>query len=130
IKPEISMRFSLQFLLCSCVSICFFFSCGKQRSPFEISPVERLDPNRINPPYPLIQIPGDADLESPRWKGISLTPAPPVVPRSALEQLGTFILKQGYKIEPVLTEPHIKEPAAIQFDGNGRMYVLELRSYM
>jgi mono/diheme cytochrome c family protein len=44
--------------------------------------------------------------------------------------MGTFLLKPGYKIEPVLTEPHVKEPSAIQFDGNGRMYVLELRTYM
>src|SRR5690606_39748953 len=50
--------------------------------------------------------------------------------KSASEQMQTFVLKPGYKIKPILTEPQIKEPAAIQFDGNGRMYVLELRSYM
>lgn len=33
-------------------------------------------------------------------------------------------------MEAVLTEPKIEQPAAITFDGNGRMYVLELRSYM
>jgi mono/diheme cytochrome c family protein/glucose/arabinose dehydrogenase len=69
-------------------------------------------------------------LESPRWKGIDLTPVPPVVPLSASEQKNTFVLKPGYKIQPILTEPQIKEPAAIRFDGNGRMYVLELRTYM
>jgi hypothetical protein len=42
----------------------------------------------------------------------------------------TFVLEPGYKIEPILSEPQIREPAAIQFDGLGRMYVLELRSYM
>ena len=31
---------------------------------------------------------------------------------------------------PVLTEPAIQQPATIAFDGNGRMFVLELRSYM
>ena len=33
-------------------------------------------------------------------------------------------------MRPVLTEPAIQQPAAIAFDGNGRMFVLELRSYM
>ena len=30
----------------------------------------------------------------------------------------------------MLTEPEIQEPAQIAFDGNGRMFVLELRGYM
>jgi hypothetical protein len=33
-------------------------------------------------------------------------------------------------MQPVLAEPQIQQPAEIVFDGNGRMYVLELRSYM
>src|SRR5690606_20424293 len=72
----------------------------------------------------------EADFTSPRWKGIDSTEKPPVIPRSPREELATFVLQPGFKMEPVLTEPHIKEPAAIQFDGNGRMYVLDLRSYM
>lgn len=39
-------------------------------------------------------------------------------------------LPSGYKLEPVLTEPHIAEPVMIAFDGNGRMYVAEMRTYM
>ena len=30
----------------------------------------------------------------------------------------------------MLTDPDIQEPAQIAFDGNGRMFVLELRGYM
>lgn len=33
-------------------------------------------------------------------------------------------------MKAVLTEPNINHPAAIKFDGNGWMYVLELSSYM
>jgi mono/diheme cytochrome c family protein/glucose/arabinose dehydrogenase len=33
-------------------------------------------------------------------------------------------------MEPVLADPDIEEPAQIAFDGNGRMFVLELRGYM
>ena len=36
----------------------------------------------------------------------------------------------GYSIVPVLTEPHIHEPSAVVWDGNGRMYVIEMRTYM
>ena len=33
-------------------------------------------------------------------------------------------------MEPILSEPAIQQPATISFDGDGRMYVLELRTYM
>jgi len=39
-------------------------------------------------------------------------------------------LPSGYRLEPVLTEPQIAEPVMIAFDGNGRMYVAEMRTYM
>ncbi|MCB0689521.1 MAG: hypothetical protein KDC53_23440, partial [Saprospiraceae bacterium] len=80
--------------------------------------------------YPHIKLPEDADPESPIWKDIDLTPKPPVLPKTVDEQLASFQLPPGYKMEPVLTEPQIEQPAAIAFDLQGRMYVLELRSYM
>jgi mono/diheme cytochrome c family protein len=39
-------------------------------------------------------------------------------------------LPKGYRLEPVLAEPDIAEPVMIAFDGNGRMYVAEMRTYM
>ncbi|MEO8019584.1 MAG: discoidin domain-containing protein [Pseudomonadota bacterium] len=39
-------------------------------------------------------------------------------------------LPSGYRLQPVLTEPDIAEPVMIAFDGNGRMYVAEMRTYM
>ena len=39
-------------------------------------------------------------------------------------------MPSGYRLEPVLTEPDIAEPVMIAFDGNGRMYVAEMRTYM
>jgi len=39
-------------------------------------------------------------------------------------------MPKGYRLEPVLTEPQIAEPVMIAFDGNGRMYVAEMRTYM
>ena len=55
---------------------------------------------------------------------------PPVLPLTPAEEARKFWLPPGFKMEPVLTDPDIEEPAQIAFDGNGRMFVLELRGYM
>ena len=55
---------------------------------------------------------------------------PPVLPLTPAEEAKKFWLPPGFKLEPVLTDPDIEEPAQIAFDGNGRMFVLELRGYM
>ena len=55
---------------------------------------------------------------------------PPVLRQSPETQQKLFLLPPGYKIEPVLADPDIQDPVGISFDGNGRMYVLEMRSYM
>lgn len=112
-------------------SLCILLACqSPERSPFDISPAESMDPKRLEAPYPSISIPEGADLESNIWKGIDLSPKAPIVPVSANEQRKSFVLKPGYTITPILSEPQIREPAAIRFDGNGRMYVLELRTYI
>lgn len=80
--------------------------------------------------WPVVKLPEGADTTSEYWKGIDLEPKPPVVPLSPQEELKKFVLQPGYQLEAVLTEPQIQQPAAISFDGNGRMYVLELRTYM
>jgi len=79
---------------------------------------------------PRIPLPEDADPEDENWKGIDLEPKPPVLPLYPEEQAAKFLLPPGYSMEAVLTEPQIEQPGAIAFDGNGRMYVLELRTYM
>ncbi|MCE9610548.1 MAG: c-type cytochrome [Chthoniobacter sp.] len=59
------------------------------------------------------------------------TAAPaPVVAKSVQEEAKSFQLPPGYRLEPVLSEPEIKEPGVIAFDGDGRMFVAELRTYM
>src|SRR5215208_3608942 len=64
------------------------------------------------------------------FEGADLSPKPPVQPLSPSEEARHFLLPPGYRMTPVLTEPAIQQPATISFDGNGRMYVLELRTYM
>ena len=54
----------------------------------------------------------------------------PITAKSPQEELKTIQLPEGYSLELVLSEPEIREPVAIAFDGSGRMYVVEMRSYM
>ena len=49
---------------------------------------------------------------------------------TAEEEAKTIQLPPGYRLELVVGDPIIKEPVACAFDGNGRMYVAEMRSYM
>lgn len=53
--------------------------------------------------------------------------APPLSPQ---QSIATMEVAAGYRVIPVLSEPHIHEPSAIAWDGNGRMYVVEMRTYM
>jgi glucose/arabinose dehydrogenase/mono/diheme cytochrome c family protein len=46
------------------------------------------------------------------------------------ESMKTIYLPKGYHLELVASEPMIKEPVAITWDGNGRMYVAEMNTYM
>jgi glucose/arabinose dehydrogenase len=80
--------------------------------------------------YPVVHIPLAMDSTSDVWRGIDLTPHAPILPQSPREEQKSFKLKKGYRIECVLSDPNIIQPAAIRFDGDGRMYVVELRGFM
>jgi mono/diheme cytochrome c family protein len=62
--------------------------------------------------------------------GADFLKRPPVVRLAPEAQQKLFLLPDGYKMEPVLADPLIQDPVGVTFDGNGRMYVLEMRSYM
>ena len=89
-----------------------------------------------NPPRGTIQTvgggrgPGAApDASDPANAGADLSPKPPVQPLSPAEEAKRLWLQPGYRIEPLLSEPLIEDPAQIAFDGNGRMFIVELRGY-
>ena len=66
-----------------------------------------------------------ADAPAPAVQEVHQVP-----PLSAADELKTIQLPDGYKLELVLSEPDVKEPVLAVFDGNGRMYVAEMRTYM
>jgi len=51
-------------------------------------------------------------------------------PLPAAESMKLMHLPPGYRLELVAGEPMVQEPVAIVWDGNGRLYVAEMRSYM
>jgi mono/diheme cytochrome c family protein len=55
---------------------------------------------------------------------------PPATPLSPEESIQKIQLPHGYKVELVASEPMVQEPVAIAWDGNGRMYVAEMNTYM
>lgn len=67
--------------------------------------------------------------DDPLNAGADLSPKPPVLPLTPAEEAKRFWLPAGYRLEPILSESDIEEPAQIAFDGNGRMFVVELRGY-
>src|SRR5688572_11332582 len=58
------------------------------------------------------------------------SPKPPVRAQSPADQARSFALPAGYQMELVVAEPETVTPAVIEFDGNGRMYVVDFTSYM
>ncbi len=58
------------------------------------------------------------------WK----IPAAPVI--TADRAPATFAVAEGFAIELVAAEPMVHDPVALAFDGNGRVWVAEMRGYM
>ena len=68
--------------------------------------------------------------EKQAFKPSTINPVPNGEYLSPEESMKTIRLPEGYHLELVASEPIIQEPVAIVWDGNGRMYVAEMRSYM
>jgi glucose/arabinose dehydrogenase/mono/diheme cytochrome c family protein len=72
------------------------------------------------------QVAGEHGFDTPHTvsQDPSTNPLPPE------QSLKTFRLPAGYRLEVVANEPMISEPVAIAWDGNGRMFVAQLETYM
>ena len=58
-----------------------------------------------------------------------VTGLPRVKPREPAESLKSFDLRPGFRVELVAAEPLSAQPVAIDFDENGRLYVVEFPEY-
>lgn len=52
------------------------------------------------------------------------------LPKSPGEELKTFQLAEGFKIELVAAEPLLEDPVLAKFDEKGRLWVVEMRAFM
>jgi mono/diheme cytochrome c family protein/glucose/arabinose dehydrogenase len=59
-----------------------------------------------------------------------IDPNPDAKNLTAEESLQKIYVPKGYKLELVASEPMIHEPVSIAWDGNGRMYVAQMMTYM
>ena len=54
----------------------------------------------------------------------------PSPPKTPAEELATFQVESGFKIQLVASEPMVQDPVVIQFDPDGRLWVVEMRGFM
>ena len=66
---------------------------------------------------------GGVTAERPRGSDVAPTYSP-------TEELARLHPVEGYRVELVAAEPLVHDPIAIDFDADGRMYVVEMRGYM
>lgn len=58
---------------------------------------------------------------------IEVPPAPVLSPE---DELATFRIAPGFRVELVAAEPLVVDPVAMDWDDEGRLYVVEMRGYM
>lgn len=61
------------------------------------------------------------------WYGLYAGPSPA---KSPSEELATFQVEPGFKVQLVAAEPMVQEPVALSFDADGRLWVVEMRGFM
>jgi mono/diheme cytochrome c family protein/glucose/arabinose dehydrogenase len=73
--------------------------------------------------------PGTSKVPGNAWppKRAATTITKPLTPEEALD---TFSVPPGYHVELVAAEPMVESPILIDFDADGRMYVVEMRSFL
>ena len=61
------------------------------------------------------------------WKKMNVPAAPSLSPEEAMK---SFKIAPGFKLELVASDPILENPVAMTWDGDGRIWVVEMRAYM
>lgn len=65
------------------------------------------------------------------WAMIGAAPQDhPSPPKTPAQELATFEIEDGMKVELVAAEPLVEDPVIIAFDPDGRLWVVEMRGFM
>lgn len=115
-----AFRQFIRFQLCAIVVVCVARPWGVSAQSV---PAER---PRARPPSALT---GWAEWEKGEelLKHLKVPPAPPLQPA---EEMKSFRLATGYRIELVATEPMVQNPIFFEFDPDGHIWVVEYEGYM
>src|SRR4051794_34604083 len=54
---------------------------------------------------------------------------PRIKPLEPAAALGSFRIHEGFRLEPIATEPLVTDPVSVCYDADGRLYVVEMRGY-
>ena len=74
-----------------------------------------------------LQSQSDSSSWPPALQSVPDGPAPVLSPA---EEMQTFFLPPGYRVELVASEPLIQDPVNFDFDPAGRMWLIEMPGYM
>ncbi|GEO02612.1 hypothetical protein AAE02nite_02760 [Adhaeribacter aerolatus] len=66
----------------------------------------------------------------PPFERVVVDKNPPSIPLSPEESMRKIQLPPGYRVELVAAEPMVQEPVGMAWDANGRLYVVEMNTYM
>ena len=80
-------------------------------------------------PTPKPKLPLTSQLNRP-WPAAVQTKHPKFPPAlSPAAELKTFHMAPGYQVQLVASEPLVQDPIVAEFDGNGRLWVVEMQGY-
>jgi len=68
-----------------------------------------------------------ADTDKPKSAEVDLNASPVVSPA---ESIGKMQVEEGFEVQLVAAEPLVTTPVALNFDAQGRMWVVEMEGYM
>ncbi len=67
------------------------------------------------------------EVQASRIPKEKIPPSPPLTPEAALKQ---FKIQPGFRVELVASEPMVEVLTVMQFDPDGRLWVVEMRGFM
>ncbi|MBK1790978.1 DUF7133 domain-containing protein [Persicirhabdus sediminis] len=73
---------------------------------------------------------GDRQNPAEQLDPISADKIPPAPHLDLAEAMKSFQVADGFVVEPVISNPLLDKPIAMAIDANGRVWVVEMRSYM
>lgn len=94
---------------CSCLLIALLISAAAQAAEFGDKRDKPGEVQQLRVPHELI---------------------PPSPARSAEEEMKTFDLASGFRLELVAADPLVQDPVAMQIGPDGRLWVVEMRGFM